>query len=154
MEDQKQYVSKEKLEELKTELDRLKNVDRREVAEHLEYAKSLGDLSENAEYHEAREQQADIEDRIQQIEDVLKNAVLINVKDVQSIQVGSRVVVKKEGGKEEEYTIVGSEETDVLHGKISYVSPIGSCLLGKKKGDKITVATPRGEIKYSIIDIK
>jgi len=154
MDTQKEYLSQEKFEEIKEELKRLKTVDRKEVAERLEYAKSLGDLSENAEYHEARDQQADIEDRIMQIEEMIKNAVIVTEKHGQIVEIGSTVVVKKDGGVEGTYVIVGSEEADMLSGKISFQSPIGGALLGKSKGEEVKVATPRGEIKYSILDVK
>jgi len=154
MDNQKDYLSQEKFEGLKDELKKLKTVDRKEVAERLEYAKSLGDLSENAEYHEARDQQADIEDRIMQIDEMLKNAVIVTEKHGQVIEIGSTVVVKKDGGQEGTYVIVGSEEADMLNGKISFQSPIGGALLGKQKGERISVATPRGEIVYSILDVK
>lgn len=154
MDTQKEYLSQEKFEQLKAELNNLKTVERREVAERLEYAKSLGDLSENAEYHEARDQQADIEDRIKTIEELLKSAIIVTQKHGQIVDIGSTVVIKKTGGENTTYIIVGSEEADMLAGKVSFQSPLGSALLGKKKGDVIEVNTPKGEIKYSIIDIK
>jgi len=154
MDNNKEYLSQEKFEGIKEELKRLKTVDRKEVAERLEYAKSLGDLSENAEYHEARDQQADIEDRIMQIEEMIKNAVIVTEKHGQTIEIGSTVVVQKDGGTENTYIIVGPEESDMLSGKISFQSPIGGALLGKHKGEKVNVMTPRGESKYSIIDVK
>src|SRR3989344_8355448 len=107
------YLSQEKSDELQAELHRLKMIERKEVAEHLEYAKSLGDLSENAEYHEARDKQADIEDRISQIELILKNAVLIKGHHGGAITVGSTVTVEWPDGKTQTYYIVGSEEADM-----------------------------------------
>jgi len=154
MDTQKEYLSQEKFEQLKAELNNLKTVERREVAERLEYAKSLGDLSENAEYHEARDQQADIEDRIKTIEELLKSAVIVTQKHGQIVDIGSTVVIKKTGGENTTYIIVGSEEADMLAGKVSFQSPLGSALIGKKKGDVVEVNTPKGEIKYSIVDIK
>lgn len=154
MDNQKEYLSRGKLEQLKVELTRLKTVDRKEVAERLDYAKSLGDLSENAEYHEAREQQADIEDRIATLSEMLKDVVIVTDKHGQQVEIGSTIIVKKNGGDPTTYTIVGSEEADMLSGKISYQSPIGSAVLGKSKGEKIIVATPKGEVEYNIIDIK
>jgi transcription elongation factor GreA len=154
MDSQKEYLSREKYEALKEELVRLKTSERKEVAERLEYAKSLGDLSENAEYHEARDQQADIEDRIAQIEEMLKNAVIVTDKHGQEVEIGSTVVVQKDGGREDTYTIVGSEEADMLSGKISFQSPIGGALLGKRKGEEVLVQTPKGETKYSIVEVK
>lgn len=158
MDEKKEYLSKDKHEQLQKELVNLKTVVRKEVAERLEYAKSLGDLSENAEYHEARDQQADIEDRIREVEMILKNAVIVSAgaSHGPNVTIGSTVVVKKDGNGAEEttYTIVGSEEADMLKGKISHQSPIGSSLIGKKKGDNVLVTTPKGEVKYSIMDIK
>lgn len=149
------YLSKEKLEELKAELNKLKTSDRQEVARDLEYSKSLGDLSENAEYHEAREKQADIEDRILQLEHILKNAEIVSNHKGGSIGVGSEVVVKKGGSKNEDtFKIVGSEEADMLSGKISYQSPLGESLIGKEKGDTVSVSTPKGEIKYTVLSVK
>ncbi len=154
MEEQKAYLSKEKFEQLKDELQELKTDRRKKVAEHLEYAKSLGDLSENAEYHEARDEQADIEDRIKVLEVMLKNAVIVEEHHSQNVEIGSTVLIKKESGEEKSYSIVGSEEADMVAGKISYQSPIGSSLLGKKKGEKVIVTTPKGDTKYTIVNIK
>lgn len=152
--DTKQYLSPEKFEELKTELHNLKMVERKEIAETLEFAKSLGDLSENAEYHEARDKQADIEDRIATIEELLKSATIVSKHHGTKVQIGSTVIVKKEGGEQMEYMVVGSEEADIANGKISHQSPIGEALVGASKGDKVEVLTPRGVVKYSIVDIK
>ncbi len=156
MDEKKEYLSRDKYNQLQTELVQLKTVARKEVAGRLEYAKSLGDLSENAEYHEARDQQADIEDRIREVENILKTATIVAASHGQNITIGSTVVVKKESnsGGEMTYVIVGSEEADMLKGKISHQSPIGNSLIGKKKGDSVLVTTPKGEVKYSIIDIK
>ncbi|MEI6494663.1 MAG: transcription elongation factor GreA [bacterium] len=150
----KEYLSKEKFEQLKEELHTLKTVTRKEVAGQLEYAKSFGDLSENAEYHEARERQADIEDRISELEEIMKTAVIITGKHGSSaVDIGSAVTVKRDG-KEETYKIVGAEEADITQNKISYLSPIGSALIGKGKGDEVSVKTPRGETKYKILEVK
>jgi len=154
MDIQKEYLSQDRLEKLKVELIKLKTVDRKEVAERLDYAKSLGDLSENAEYHEAREQQADIEDRIKTLSDMLKNVEIITAKHGQNVEIGSTIIVKKDGGTEATFMIVGSEEADMLSGKISFQSPIGSALLGKNKGEKVMVTTPKGDVTYVIVDIK
>lgn len=153
MQNEVQYLSKEKFEELQAELSKLKTSERKEVAATLEYAKSLGDLSENAEYQEARDKQADIEDRIKELENMLKNAVIVSKKNSDVIDIGSVVSVKKDGGEEKTYTIVGGEEANAEMGKISHHSPIGGSLLGHKKGDKVTVTTPRGEIVYSITKV-
>ncbi|OJI08934.1 MAG: transcription elongation factor GreA [Candidatus Vogelbacteria bacterium CG22_combo_CG10-13_8_21_14_all_37_9] len=155
MDNTKQYLSQEKYEELRQELANLKMVERKEVAETLEFAKSLGDLSENAEYHEARDKQVDIEDRILAIEEILKNGVIVSNKHHGGkIQIGSTVVLKKAGESAVEYTIVGSEEADIQAGKISHQSPIGEALIGLEKGSEVTVNAPRGSIVYSVVDIK
>lgn len=147
------YISKEKYEELKKELEQLKTIERKKNAEDLEYAKSLGDLSENAEYHEARERQADVEDRIIQIEYTLKNSQIVDSHRSGQVEVGTTINIKKDN-KEAVFQIVGAEEADMSIGKISYESPLGLALLGHKKGDEVIVTTPKGESKYKIIDIK
>ncbi len=150
-----EYLTLEKKNELETEVTQLRSVRRKEIADALEYAKSLGDLSENAEYHQAREDQANCEDRINHIEQILKNAVIMGGNAVAGVvHVGSTVTVQKKGSKEEKtFALVGSEEADSVSGRISNESPLGSVLLGKKKGDKVTVHAPKGEMEYTIISI-
>ena len=149
------YLTKEKFQEFEKELKHLKTVKRKEVAEALEYAKSLGDLSENQEYQEARDSQAILEDRINRLEAILKSAQIISTKSTNIVSVGSVVALEKESDKSRKsYTMVGSEEADLAADKISYLSPIGSSLLGKKKGEKIAVLTPKGEVSYKIISIE
>ncbi len=151
----KSYVSKEKYKELGKELEYLKTARRKEIAEKLEYAKSLGDLSENAEYHEAREDQAGTEKRILELEEILKNAQVVEKHHSEAVEIGSVIIVKKTGGKDEKkYQIVGSEEADTVTGKISYLSPLGSALMGKKKGDKASFQSPAGKVEYTIIEIE
>jgi len=148
-----QYLTNEKFAELKKELEVLMTERRKEVAEHLEYSKKLGDLSENAEYHQAREEQAEVEERIRYIENLLKNAVIATPKGGATISVGSTVRLEKEGSTNNMshlYTIVGSEEADTAMGKISNVSPLGSALIGHKEGDTVKVQTPKGTIVYKI----
>jgi transcription elongation factor GreA len=153
--EEKEYLTKEKFDTLKEELNYLKKVKRREVAEQLEYAKSLGDLSENAEYHEARDMQGIVEDRIQKLEDIIKNAVVISSHGTETVAVGSEVVVVKNGGKAEQtYTIVGREESDLSSGKISIHSPFGEAVIGKKKGETFSYNAPSGPVAYRIISIK
>ena len=153
--DEHEYLTKEKYKTLEDELDYLRKVKRKEVAEQLEYAKSLGDLSENAEYHEARDMQGVVEDRIQKLESILKNATIVSSHHSESVAVGSKVAVLKEGDKEEKsYEIVGAEEADLSRGKLSMHSPLGETLMGKKKGDSFTFKAPAGPITYKIIDIK
>ena len=155
MSDEKEYLSKEKYEELTEELDNLKRVKRREVAENLEYAKSLGDLSENAEYQEARTAQATIEDRIAKLEQILKNAEIMTLHHTNVVGIGSIVHVKKDGeSKDRTYKIVGSEEADMSENKISQRSPMGVALQGKKKGDTFTLSTPAGKVKYTVSEIE
>jgi len=151
------YISKEKKAELQKELDFLKSDKRKEIIEALEYSKSLGDLSENAEYHQAREEQGKLEEKIGSLEELLRNSIIVSdtKKKSDEIEVGSEIVVHKGQGKSDiTYHIVGSEEADIASGKISNTSPLGKSFIGKKKGDKVTVSTPGGEMIYKIINIK
>src|SRR3989344_6090149 len=144
-----EYLTKEKQKALTEELDHLEKTKRKEVAEQLEYAKSLGDLSENAEYHDARDMQAQVEDRISKIKQILKNAIIVSSHKTDSVAVGSVITVVKEGSKEEkQYTIVGTEESDLAAGKLSVRSPFGEATIGKKKGDKFSFNTPSGPVTY------
>src|SRR3989344_9656405 len=148
------YLSQEKSDELQAELHRLKMIERKAIAEQLEYAKSLGDLSENAEYHEARDKQADIEDRISELEALLKTAVILAAATGKNkVSIGSRVKIQKGGSGAVEYILVGSEEANIAENKISHQSPLGASLLDKKKGDKIIVVTPKGDVQYTVVDI-
>ncbi|MBI2507302.1 MAG: transcription elongation factor GreA [Candidatus Niyogibacteria bacterium] len=151
-----EYLSQEGFERLKLELENLKTAKRKEIAARLEYAKGLGDLSENSEYHEAKEAQLANESRIAEIEDLLGRSVLMTeAKDKSDVSVGCTVLVAKinsEAGPFK-YLLVGSEEANPLQSKISHESPLGRALLGRKKGDEIKVLAPRGEIKYKILDI-
>ncbi|MDD5318553.1 MAG: transcription elongation factor GreA [Candidatus Pacebacteria bacterium] len=153
--DKKEYLTKEKYEELKQELDVLKKVKRKEVADTLEFAKSLGDLSENAEYHEAREEQAAVEDRISTLESVLSSAEIVAPHHSTAVEVGATVHVKKAGDKTEKiFKLVGSEEADMTTGKVSFRSPIGLAMINKKKGEDFVVKTPTGEVKYTVVSIE
>jgi|SRR3989344_1176951 len=150
-----EYLTKEKFNELEQELAFLKTAKRKEVADALEYAKSLGDLSENQEYQEARDAQAVLEDRIKHLEQVLKIAAIVSTQNSNIVAVGSVVTVEKEGDKSHKsYTIVGSEEANVAKGLISIRSPLGVGAMGKKKGDSFSFETPSGTMSYKIIDIK
>ncbi len=150
-----QYLTKDKLEEFEKELHILRSEKRKEVAENLEYAKKLGDLSENAEYNEARQEQAEVEDRINHLENLIKKAVIVDEQHSDTANIGSVVKVQKIGDKEAKvYKIVGSEEADMASGKISNLSPIGSSILGKKEGEKFSFNTPKGEVTYSLISIE
>lgn len=149
------YLSKDKFAELENELKHLKTVRRKEIAESLEYAKSLGDLSENAEYQEARESQAKTEDRIMVLENLLKHAQIVEEHHSSVAELGSTVVIQKKGdSKPIRYKIVGSEEASIPENKISNESPLGAALLGKKKGDKAKVRTPKGEVEYTVVELE
>lgn len=149
---QETVVSQEKFDEMVKELEHLKTVRRTEIAKNLEYARSLGDLSENAEYQEARELQAATEERIRKLEDLVKRAkITTDNKKKDVVGFGSTVTIKKGDEKElHEYTIVGSEEADMRARKISHVSPLGAALMGKKKGEVFTFETPNGKQTYKI----
>lgn len=153
MPDEKEYLTAEKLSEIKTELAELKTTKRKEIAEQLEYAKGLGDLSENAEYHEARDMQANLEDRISRLEQLVKHAVIVSGHDKDIVSVGSEVTVEY-NGKKLQYTIVGSEEADMSQNKVSVKSPFGEAAVGKTKGENFTVETPNGKIEYKIVALK
>lgn len=148
-----QYISQEGLEQLKEELVELKKK-RQEIARRLEEAKALGDLSENAEYQEAREDQAFNEGKIAELEQTVKDAVIISKnRKNDMVRVGSVVEVKSDNGKQK-FNIVGSEEANPIEGRISNESPLGKCFLNKKKGDEVTAETPRGKVRYKIIGIE
>ncbi|MES2436830.1 MAG: transcription elongation factor GreA [Patescibacteria group bacterium] len=152
--DTTQYLTKEKHEELKKELEQLRTVGRREVAEELEYSKQLGDLSENAEYHQARERQAILEERISKLDGLLKSASIVDAHHTEAVNVGSEVELQKEGKKETvKYTIVGSEEADMSKFKLSVASPLGQALRGKKKGETFVLQTPGGKVSYKVVNI-
>lgn len=153
--DEKHYLTKEKHQELQEELNNLQTVRRKEVAEHLEHARSLGDLAENAEYHEARDEQAKIESRILQLQEILKNSeILSQGGKCSSVNVGCTVTVKNSAGDKNDYEIVGSEEADITLNKISNKSPFGMAMLGKKKGEEFEFETPKGKAKYKIVGLK
>lgn len=155
--DKKNVITYEGVQELERELEELKVVRRKEVAGKIKEAREQGDLSENAEYDAAKEEQAAIEARIEEIEKILKNVEVVTDEDVDlsKINVGSVIKIKDvEYGDELEYKLVGSTESDSLKGKISNESPVGIALIGKGIGDIIEVEAPAGAIKYEIIDIK
>ena len=148
-------LSQEKFDAIKEELEGLTTKTRKEIAESLEYARSLGDLSENAEYQAARELQAATEERIRRLETIIKSAVIISEKKKGVVGFGSEVTICKKGDKEEhKYMIVGSEEADMREKKLSHLSPLGEALMGRKKGEKFGFKTPGGMQEYTIIDIK
>lgn len=148
------YITEEKRVSLLAELKDLKGPKRKEILKNLEYAKSLGDLSENAEYHQVREDQGKLEARIVKIEQILESSQTVKGGGGDIIEIGSKVSVQKEGTKEDKnYVIVGSEEADMAKGKISNHSPLGVALFGKKKGDKVSLKTPGGVVNYKIISV-
>lgn len=151
MENPQEFLTESKKTELENELRNLKTTVRSEILERLAFAKSLGDLSENAEYHSSKEAQGKNEARIGQIEMILKNAVMVEVNTDGTVGLGSVVILaKKDSGQEKSYTIVGNEEADLSAGKLSYASPIGAAVMDKRVGDVAVVTTPRGEIQYEI----
>lgn len=158
-EDKKTLLTREGLKTLKEELDYLKETRRKEIAERIKEAISYGDLSENSEYEEAKNEQAFIEGRILELEDMIKNAQIIDDKHATSariVQLGAKVTLRNlsEANKVEEYTLVGSTESDALAGKISNESPLGMALLEKTIGDLIEFIAPMGIRKYEIVSIK
>ena len=156
MAEKKVVLTYEGLKNMEAELENLKTVRRKDVAEKIKEARGQGDLSENAEYDAAKEEQAEIEARIVQLEKMLRNAEVIDeeggAKD--TISLGATVTVLDVEFEEElEYKIVGSTEANSLKGKISNESPVGKALMGKKVGDMVTVATQAGEISYKVLEI-
>lgn len=147
------YLTKERLEELKKELADSKSIGRQEAAERLKRAKELGDLSENSEYFEARESKNKLETRIMELEDMIKNAIIIKkVSGSSTVKIGSTVTVEK-GSKEFKYTIVGSDESRPEKGFISNESLLGKNFFGKKAGDSVNIDAPKGSMRYKIIAI-
>ena len=154
MSEKKEYLTKEKYDELKKELDYLKTTRRKEIAESLEYARSLGDLSENAEYQEARELQAATEERIAKLESILQSAKIVDHKEGDTVTLGSIVFIVKDGEKDKhQYEIVGSEEADMQKRRISHLSPLGEALMGKKKGEIFSFNTPNGKMQYKVVEV-
>ena len=156
VENKKNILTYTGLKQLEDELQQLKVVRRQEVAEKLKEARAQGDLSENAEYDAAKDEQRDIEARIEEIEKILKNAEVVVEEevDLDKISIGCKIrILDCEFDEELEYKIVGSTEANSLKGKISNESPVGKALLGKKVGDTVTVTTPAGEFEYKILSI-
>ncbi|HRY60205.1 MAG TPA: transcription elongation factor GreA [Patescibacteria group bacterium] len=148
------YLTKEKLEQIQKELKELLEVKRPEVIGRIKDARALGDLSENAEYHSAREEQGFIEGRIEELEYMVKNASIISDdgKKKDRVGLGATVVTSSEGEKVT-FKIVGSAEVDVANGRISNESPIGKAMMNKKEGETVEVETPGGKMKYKILKI-
>ncbi len=154
MNDQNTFLTEEGFDKLKKELEELKGPRRREISERIQEAKELGDLSENAEYVEAKNDQAFVEGRILEIESILKNATIIKQKTKKRdrVEVGSKIKIE-DGETIKEYYIVGSNEADPSTGKISNESPLGQAFIGKKIGDIVEIKVPHGSKKFKIIAI-
>ena len=147
------YLSRDGLEKLRAELDDMVSVKRPEVAQRIHDAKEHGDLSENAEYEDAKNEQAFVEGRIQTLEALIKNATLIDENTSNDhVQIGSTVKVSGPDGSQS-FTIVGSTEAKPAEGRISNESPVGRALLGRKKGESVTVTVPAGDLDYKIVSI-
>jgi transcription elongation factor GreA len=155
MSDKVNYVTSDGLEKLKAELKDLKLVKQRELAERLDAARQLGDLSENAEYQEAKHQLGMVQTRILVIDELLKNAVIIEREKSAAgvVNVGSTITVET-SGKQRTFQIVGSNEADPTSGRISNESPLGAAFIGQKLGDNVSVTTPGGTTTYKIVDVK
>ena len=150
------YLTAEGAARLKAELEQLKGPAREELARRLRSAIQMGDLSENADYHKAKEDQGFLEGRIQELEYLIKYAVIVEQSDVQSevVEIGTKVTVEEEGYPPEIYHLVGVKEADSRNGRISYESPIGKALIGRRVGDKVIIETPGGEICLKILKIE
>lgn len=154
--DKKNILTYEGLKKLEDELENLKVVRRKEVSQKIKEAREQGDLSENAEYDAAKDEQRDIEARIEELEKILKNAEVVveEEADLDKVSIGCSVkILDCEFDEELEYKIVGSTEVNSLKGKISNESPVGKALLGKQVGDTVTVETPAGEFSYKVLSI-
>lgn len=151
MSENEHLLTEERKKELEEELHERKTSIRSGILERLAFAKSLGDLSENAEYHSSKDEQGKNEARISQIEAILKDTVIITANSDGTVGVGSRVtLLKNDTETQVNYHLVGPEEANFSQGKISFDSPIGKAVMGKKQGDEVKVSTPRGEVIYSI----
>jgi|AntRauTorckE6833_2_1112554.scaffolds.fasta_scaffold04040_5 transcription elongation factor GreA len=149
-----QIISQEGYNKLKKELDHLLTTKRREIADRIEKAKELGDLSENAEYSEAKDAQSLNDSKIMELSSTIKNVTVVNsINSKNEVGMGS-IVTAKTGQKERKFTIVSFNEADPLEGRISNESPLGLSFLGKKKGEEVLVRTPKGEVKYKILKIE
>ena len=154
--DKKNILTYQGLKKLEDELENLKVVRRKEVSQKIKEAREQGDLSENAEYDAAKDEQRDIEARIEELEKILKNAEVVveEEADLDKVSIGCSVkILDCEFEEELEYKIVGSTEANSLKGKISNESPVGKALLGKQVGDTVTVETPAGEFSYKVLSI-
>lgn len=151
---EKIMVTAEGYLDLENELNELKNVRRPQIIQAIKEARALGDLSENADYDAARDEQAQVESRIKELEYKLEHSEIIENKKKNKVALGSKVVIKYDDGEEDEYMIVGSLEADPFNNRISNESPIGVAVMGKKQGDVVSVASPNGSYDVTIIEIK
>jgi transcription elongation factor GreA len=150
-------LTEEGFQKLKEEIDHLSTVKRREVAERIKEAREFGDISENSEYDDAKNEQAQLEARILGLEQKLRNARVVDAEHVstESVSIGARVTLKDLSTKKNvEYSIVGSAEADPRNHRLSNESPVGRAVLGRKKGEKVTVPTPRGPVEFQIMKIQ
>jgi len=147
------YLTEEGQKSIRAELEHMIKVDRPRVADRLSEAKQLGDLSENAEYEDARAEQSFLEGRIQMLESQLRHAVLIEPSDGDIVELGSSVKIRDDEGEEGTYTVVGMAEASPKAGRISNVSPVGRALMGGKAGDVVVARTPSGELNYTILAV-
>jgi transcription elongation factor GreA len=149
-------ITRKGFENLRDELDRLKKVERPKVIQDIAEARAHGDLSENAEYHAAKERQSFVEGRIKELATKMANAEIINIDQLKSDKVvfGATVVLLDEDGKtKKKYMLVGQDESDLKNGKISVISPVGKALIGHKVGDEVTITTPAKTVSYEILKI-
>ena len=155
MAEKKNLLTDKGLKKLEEELQELRVVKRKEVAQKIKEAREQGDLSENAEYDAAKDEQKDIEARIEELETILKNVEVIYTDEVdkEKVNVGCVVTVKDEKNNVQTFKIVGSTEADILNNKISNESPVGAALMGAKVGDKVTAETPNGSFQFEIVEI-
>ena len=154
--DSRYRMSQERLEELKKELYELQTVREKEISEQIKEARSFGDLSENSEYDEAKTEQGKLYSKINELRDLIENAVILEAAHTgHAIGMGSRVTVREQSGDETEtYEIVGSQEADPIRGRISDESPLGRSLMGHVKGDKVAFEAPAGVLHYEIADVE
>ena len=155
--DREVILTEEGYRKLKDEIEHLSTVKRREVAERIKTAREFGDISENSEYDDAKNEQAQLESRIQMLEQKLRNARVVDTEHIgtDTVSIGAHVTLKNTKSKETvEYSIVGSAEADPRNRRLSNESPVGKALLGRKKGEKVTIPAPRGAIEYQIVKIE
>lgn len=155
MDKKKFFVTQEGLEELKKELHNLQKIKRPEVLDRVSKAREMGDLSENSEYHAARDELSLIDGRVEELSEIMKNVQIIEEDPSDgSVKIGSKVNLHINGKKKDVFTIVGEWEADPRNKKISHESPIGKALIGKGVGDEVEVEAPAGKIKYTILEVK